>query len=213
MIVNVWLGIPEDDHNELNNRRGTENNIGPAKAFVDGQLDPEVVQRLYKTRTQGANTLHLWSVILDDADSPLDQQINAFRQEFPGARVEGVWKPDGFQLGTEPEYGTVLVDVEIQDPAWDEALWPQIDNPNYQEDPWNGEPATINDPAFTPPTITVQEERTVIVGSLGTPNYEMSDQLINYMPDQLDEDGNVIGPATAVTDVNLPMGWSNRRFS
>jgi hypothetical protein len=96
--VNVWIGIPTADHNELNNRRGTEDNVGPAKQFVDGQLDPAVVQNLYVTDDQAGTIRHLWSVILYSTDGPFNAQINDFRQEFPGAQVLGCWLPDGSQL-------------------------------------------------------------------------------------------------------------------
>lgn len=107
--VNVWLGIPEDDHNELNNRRGTEDNVGPAAAFVDGQLDPDVVQPMYAVRTSGPQSWHLWSVILDERDGAINAQVNAFRQEFPGTQMLGAWLPDGSQL--LDDQGQVMYDI------------------------------------------------------------------------------------------------------
>lgn len=157
--VNVWLGIPEADHNELNNRRGTEDNLGPAKQFVNGQLDPAVVQNLYARRTSGPNTWVLWSVILDSRDGPFTQQVNAFRQEFPGVQVLGMWKPDGLQFGVTRQY----------DEQGNEVL-------------------------------------------VGTPQYESSNTLSQYMPDDYDQDGNPV-PNPTVRDVNLPAGWAPRDFS
>ena len=101
MFVNVWLGIPAGDHNELNNRRGTEDNVGPAQQFVNGQLDPAVVQNLYAVRTAGPNSFHLWSVILSEADGTIVEQVNAFRSEFPSTQVLGAWLPSGEQLSDE----------------------------------------------------------------------------------------------------------------
>ena len=135
MFVNVWIGIPETDHNELNNRRGTENNIGPAKQFVNGQLDPAVVQNLYKTRQQGQTIFHLWSVILSEADGPYNLQIAAFRQEFPGARVEGAWLPDGSQL--LDELGDIRYPLNLANLL------------DYMPDVWNGD----DPPTFSPATV------------------------------------------------------------
>lgn len=153
--VNVWLGIPEADHNELNNRRGTDENVGPAAQFVNGQLDPAVVQNLYGRRVSGPNTWVLWSVILDSRDGPFTTQVNEFRQEFPGVQVLGMWKPNGLQFG-------VTLDAE-------------------------GNPQ-------------------------GTPQYEISNTLSEYMPDDYDQDGNPV-PNPTVRDVNLPAGWAPRDFS
>jgi hypothetical protein len=161
MWVNAWLGIPAADHNELNNRRGTDNNVGPAKQFVDGQLDPDVVQPMYKVRTVGPNSWHLWSVVLNDEDGPINQQINAFRQEFASTQVLGVWKPDGAMLGCE-----VLVT--------------EVPNPEYV-----GEPFEIPNPAYDPdPESPTFDPRT------GTPDYEPSDTLSQYMPNDPDDTPN-----------------------
>lgn len=157
--VNVWLGIPEDDHNELNNRRGTDDNVGPARQFVSGQLDPAVVQNMYARRTSGPNTWVLWSVVLDSRDGPFNQQVNAFRQEFPGVQVLGMWKPDGLQFG-----------------------------------------------------VTLDEEG----NPQGSPQYEIPNNLDQYMPDdiEVDDQGNVIvTPNPTLRDVNLPAGWKARDFS
>jgi hypothetical protein len=166
--VNIWLAIPEDDHNELNNRRGTEDNVGPARDFVDGQLDPEVVQNLYVTHQQGQTVRHLWSVILREDSIP--NSVNEFRQEFPGAQVLGCWKPDGAMLGCE----RVLTEVP---------------NPEYL-----GEPKYIPNPGYDPETDTREEiknpawvpEFIVQITQTGTPQYEPGN-IANYMP------GGVVG--------------------
>jgi hypothetical protein len=113
MFVNVWLGIPEADHNELNNDRGQEQSAlsDIARRFSRSQLDPDVVQNLYKTRTQGPNTFHLWSIILNDEDGLIPLQINSFRQEYPQARVEGAWLPDGSQL--LDDQGVIAYDIDL----------------------------------------------------------------------------------------------------
>jgi hypothetical protein len=196
MFVNAWLGIPEADHNELNNRRGTEDNVGPAAQFVDGQIDPDVVQNLYKVRTVGPNSWHLWSVILNDEDGPINQQINAFRTEFASAQVLGVWKPDGAMLGCQlvvtqvpnPEY--VGEPFEIPNPAYD----PDPESPTF--DPRE----TIRNPAWVPEFINE-------VSQTGTPDYEPSDTLSQYMPD------GELGPDPTLRDVNHVAGWAPRIFA
>jgi hypothetical protein len=152
--ANVWIAIPEDDHNELNNRRGTEDNVGPARQFVDGQLDPQQVQSMYLAHQQGQTVRHLWNIVLNDREGPFNEQINAFRQEFPGAQVLGCWNPNGTQ------YGTTLVQNVVS-----------------------------VDPYIIEETVT------------GTPAYEISDQLINYMPNGVLEDVVVVA------------GWKPRRFT
>ena len=189
MFVNAWLGIPEADHNELNNRRGTENNVGPAAQFVDGQLDPDVVQNLYKVRTVGPNSWHLWSVVLNDEDGPINQQINAFRAEFASTQVLGVWKPDGAMLGCQ------LVVTQSLNPAY--VGEPEtLPNPGYQPDqelPDYDPRETLPNPAWVP-------EYLHEISQTGTPDYEPSDTLSQYMP------------SGAVSDINLPAGWAARVF-
>lgn len=101
-FVNVWIAFREADHNELNNMRGADQSglTKVVRDFVNGQLDPAVVQNLYKTRTQGPNVWHLWSIILNSEDGPFNQQINDFRQQYPGCQVLGCWNPDGTEYGT-----------------------------------------------------------------------------------------------------------------
>ncbi len=102
-FVNVWIAIPEADHNALNNMRGREESQASdlVMNFVNGQIDPAVVQNLYAQRKQGLNTFHLWSIILVEADGKYNRQINDFRQAYPGAHVLGCWNPDGSQLLNE----------------------------------------------------------------------------------------------------------------
>ena len=134
-FVNVWIAFREADHNGLNNMRGAEQ-AGITKVvrdFVNNQLDPAVVQNLYKTRTQGPNVWHLWSIILNSEDGPFNQQINDFRQQYPGCQVLGCWNPDGTEL--TDENGVVM----YTQPDFLLAFMPDV---------WNGD----DPPTFSPAT-------------------------------------------------------------
>ena len=158
-FVNVWIAFREADHNELNNLRGADQSgtVKVVRDFVNGQLDPAVVQNLYKTRAQGPNVWHLWSIILNSEDGPFNQQINDFRQQYPGCQVLGCWNPDGTEYGTERDPDGNIIGL----PAYDQPTF-LLD---FMPDVWNGD---------DPPTFS---------------------------------------PATQVTDINLPAGWSPRVFS
>lgn len=182
--VNVWFGIPEDDHNELNNRRGTADNVGPAKSIVDGQFDPEVVQNLFSTRTQGQTTFHLWCVLLDERNGPIQDQVDAFRQEFPGCRVEGAW------VGSGAPYGM-------------EVVYTEVDNPNYDPRETLGEDQDadppipgVQNPDYDPNLTITQKTLT------GSRIYPQGNDLLDYM-----------NGASELVDIHLPVGWEPRIFT
>ena len=184
--INVWFGIPEDDHNTLNNRRGTAGNVGPAKAIVNGVTDPQVTQPLFSTRTRGQTVLHLWCVILDDRDGTFEAQVNAFRQEFPGVAVEGAWNPDG------SPYGTTLVYEEVPNPNYD-----PVEYIGRDQDAEPPVPGTLN-PDYDPyPTLT---QVTVV----GEPIYPQGNSLIDYM--------QANGEQLSLIDVHMNSGWAPRIF-
>ena len=190
MKVNVWMAIPEDDRNGLNQNRDDGTGGPVVQDFLNGQLDPVVVEGLYLTRTAGQTTQYLWSFILDDANGQINQQINDFRQVYPGCQVLGCWKSDGAMLGCE------LVLTEVPNPEY--VGEPEIiSNPAYQPDPELPDPdgrEFIRNPAYVYPTI-VERSQT------GTPNYESPAFLIDFMPNAVLE------------DVNLLAGWQPRIFA
>lgn len=58
---------------------------------------------------------------------------------------------------------------------------------------------------------TLAEDGVTIVGQPTYPPIPKL-QFLDYLPDDLDEDGNVIGPATDYKQVNLVLGWNDRVF-
>lgn len=202
MNLNLWIALPEDVHNELNQGREDENNnlSDIANRFARGQLDPGTVLNLYKQRRQGPNTWHLWSIILTAEDhNDVVSQVNSFRQEYPGAQVMGLWKPDGAMYGCE------LVLTEVPNPDYVGEPY-MIPNPAYQPDPEQPDydpRAEIRNPAWVPETITERSQS-------GDPQY-VPGNISFYMPDDFDEDGNPV-PNNTPRDVNLPAGWSPRIF-
>jgi hypothetical protein len=160
----------------------------------------EEMRALGLTRQQGQTTLMLTMLILNfDSESQFQAEVTAFRQAFPGFRVEGAWKKDGSQVGTELAWGDGPVYQTVEpDPAWDGVI-PQILNPDF--DPEQGTPQFIDDPNFVVPTVLVDRVDPVVTGLSGTPVFESSDQLVNYFP------GGV------VRDVFSPGGWAPKVFA
>lgn len=135
-FVNVWIAFRATDHNEMNNLRGQEQSGASdlVMNFINGQLDPAVVQNLYAKRRQGPNTWHLWSIVLSDADGPYNHQINDFRQAYPGCQVLGCWHPDGLQL--RDENGA----IQYEQPDFLLKFMPDV---------WNGDEPPTYSPAVT----------------------------------------------------------------
>lgn len=199
MNLNLWIALPESVHNELNQGREDENsNLSDiANRFARGQLDPDTVHNLYKQRTQGPNTWHLWSIILTAEDhNDVVSQVTSFRQEYPGAQVMGLWDEEGIM------YGCTAVYTEVPNPEYTGEPF-EIPNPAYQPDPDlpDYDPReNIRNPAWVPETITVKSQA-------GDPQY-IPGNMSFYMPD--DPDGT---PNSTVRDINLPMGWQTRVFA
>lgn len=168
----------------------------------------------------GPRDYELWNLTYDnvaDANAALDIR-NDLLAEFPGQlRTIGGWwieydKPFARQVGTEFVYEDVTRDVTIQDPDWDEALWPQIANPAYQPDPDLNDfdpDEFINDPSFDPPTVVIQVTTNEITGTSGQPTFPLHVRILEFVPD-IDELGT---RPTEMTDVNKGQGHPNRDFS
>lgn len=59
----------------------------------------------------------------------------------------------------------------------------------------------------------VHDEEGLVTGVSGTPTYPLPvNALLQFMPDLRDSEGVVTGPAVDLTDVNLLLGQSPRRF-
>jgi len=206
MIVNVWMEIrdtfawpaedPEDDSElQAKNRE--------ALALA---ADITTVASLYKQRVQGPRSWVLISLMYADVtQQSLEQAVDKFQDENPGdTDVLGAWYWEyGNEFGTEPTF------TEVPNPDYNgDTESPTLPNPDYQPDPElpDYDPnETIRNPAYD------GRETLTEIGQSGVPLYPIPGKLSQFMPDDLDNDGNPV-PNPTVRDINLLQGQRERYF-
>lgn len=215
-FANIWLGLRDDANTVVIDYLRHDEESGPYTGPVTnraGRLfrffsDQEVVSKLYKAPTLGGNVWHLWNINISEAQYSLQQvrdEIDWLLGQY-GSQVSmvGAWKWTGEQYGTQHVWDTRQVQK-----------WVTRRNPNYDPNEFLEDGVTPN-PNYDPERFvrtfeTVDED--YISGMTGTPLYPIpKTQLLNFMPDIRDEDGNVIGPATVLSNVNLLFGQAPRSF-
>ena len=201
-ILNLWMGFDDRALSDANPRIDER----PSDAYR--ALGDPIVRTIFRQdNPPGPRTYELWSMYYEvDTEREVLDVRNDLLAEYPGQlRTIGSWWFDGRQVGTEFEFGEVTRDVQIDDPDVDP---PMIDDPDrLDEIPI----PQIVDPAFVWPQITIQVTTTEIIGTTGQPLFPLHTRILEFMPDIVDEDGNSTRP-TALSDVNLGMGQTPRRF-
>lgn len=205
MIVNLWMGFDDRARSDLQDPEAKQ-----------PPLNDPVTPGLFRTDDPvGPRTYELWSLYKEvETEQEVRDWRNDLNAEFPGQlrTIGSFWYDHGNMVGTELVWEDVTRDVTIQDPDWDESLWPQVANPDYQPDTelpnYDGR-EFINDPTFNPPTVVVQETSSEITGTTGNPIFPLHDRILQHMPDV----GEPPVPATEVTDVNLNAGQAPRMFA
>jgi hypothetical protein len=241
-FANIFLGVRQEAHGLIKTRlQWNEDTDGPYSGPVTDRehkffryaVDHANTQRLFKTSRIAGKDWTLWNMVFTEKLSKVKEELDNLLLERPDhISVVGAWQATGEQFGTEHVYSTRTVTKtwSVRNPDYQPTEFNDKPNPAYQPIEFDelGEPRPDYDPRSDIPDtnspradydpsfvlrITGDVEEEFISGHTGTALYPVpTNALLKFMPDKRDEDGNVTGPATELTDVNLILGQSPRSY-
>lgn len=204
-FANIWLGIRAEAHAAIIERLQWDDSTEYTGPVTDREhrlfrymADQTNIQRMFKTNTVAGKKWTLWNLSFTSKLTKVKIELDKLLSDRPDhITVAGAWRWDGSQFGTDHVYSTRTVT----------RTW-SVRNPDYQPDE---ELPDFDDGQRLSVTGDVEEE--FVSGMEGTPMYPIPKRaLLKFMPDRVDEDGLVIGPATELSDVNLSYGQAPRSF-